>query len=45
MVNLRDAFRVHPDAMGHVPPKEVTNNRVIALGMVSQHFPCLLVHI
>lgn len=33
MVNLRQAFKVHPDASGFVPPKEVTNNRVIALGM------------
>lgn len=33
MVNLRDAFKIHPDASGQLPPKETVNNRVIALGM------------
>jgi hypothetical protein len=33
MLNLRSAFRIHPDASGYIPPKETVNNRVIALGM------------
>jgi hypothetical protein len=32
MVNLRTAFKVHPDASGHLPPRETVNSRVIALG-------------
>lgn len=32
MVNLRQAFKIHPDASGQLPPKETVNGRVIALG-------------
>jgi hypothetical protein len=32
MVNLRQAFKVHPDASGQLPPKETVNSRVMALG-------------
>lgn len=32
MVNLRTAFKVHPDASGQLPPRETVNSRVIALG-------------